>query len=185
MRRPGLASAALLLAALTACAPGAAPAGGAGPAIRVVPSGAGADIFQQSDARPVETVIPAPVDSAWRALRAAYEQLGIPAATIEPGSDLLGNDAFSVQGRLGDQRLATYFNCGSNLAGEVANTARLHINIFSQLTTHADGALLRTRAQASARSSQGASADPVLCSSTGRLESWIGNAVRLWALQKS
>ena len=185
MRRPGLAPAALLLAAMSACASGAAPEGGAGPAIRVVPTYPGAAIFQRSDARPVETVIPAMPDSAWRVLTGAYEQLGIPVATTDRASRLLGNEAFGVQGRLGDQRLANYFNCGTGLTGEVANSARLRVNIFSQLAPHADGALLRTLVQATASNPQGASADPVLCTSTGRLETWIANAVRLGVLQRN
>jgi len=184
MRRPVPAIVVLLGTALCACAPGAAREGGAGPGIRVVPSGGGADIFQQSDVRPIETVIFAPVDTAWRALTAAYEQLGIPLSTVDRNSYLLGNAAWAVQGRLGEERPARYFNCGANLTGELANTARLRVNIFSQLTAHPDGALLRTLAQATASNPQGASGDAVLCRSTGSLEGWIGSSVRLRAIQR-
>jgi hypothetical protein len=184
MRRIGLTCAVLLGTSLPACAPGAAREGGAGPGIRVVPSGGGAEIFQQSDARPSETVIFAAVDTAWRALTAAYQQLGIPLSTVDRASYLLGNAAHAVQGRLGEEPPARYFSCGSNMAGELANTARLRVNVFSQLTSHPEGALLRTIAQATASNPQGASADPVLCRSTGRLEGWIGNAVRLRVLQR-
>jgi hypothetical protein len=168
-----------------ACAPGAAREGGAGPGIRVVPSAGGAEIFQQSDARPTETVVFAPTDTAWRALAAVYQELGISVTTVNRANHLLGNANLSVQGRLGGQWLANYFNCGTGIAGEVANSARLQLNVFSQLTDHPDGSLLRTLVQATATNPRGASADPVLCRSTGRLEGLIGGTVRLRALGRS
>lgn len=177
MRRPGLASAALLLAGLAACASGAAPEGGAGPAIRIVPTFPGAEILQRSDARPLETLVPAPVDTVWQALVSVYQQLGIPTPALDARAHLLGNDAFAVQGRLGDQRMANYFNCGTGLTGEVASTARLKVSILSQLIAQPGGTLLRTRAQATASNPQGASGDPVLCRSTGRLENRIANTI--------
>lgn len=184
MRRPGPVLAALACAALSACAPGAAREGGAGPAIRVVPTFPGAEIFQTSDARPVVTVVPAPVDSAWQALVAAYRELGVATPALDAAHHLLGNEALSVQGRLGSQRLPVYFNCGTGLTGEVAATARLRVNIFSELVAHPDGALLRTLVQATASNPQGASADPVLCSSTGRLENALATAVQLRSLRR-
>jgi hypothetical protein len=165
---------------LGACAGStAAPAGPT--TTRVVGiSGGDAEIQIPADARSAPVPVPAPTGAVWRAAAAVYDELGIRVTSSDSASLTLEARGFEVRRQLAGQRLSSYFTCGSNLSGELADQRRLRIDFSTRVIEAADGAAVQTLVQASARSDAGASADPVACNSRGTLEHVIGTRVKLY-----
>jgi hypothetical protein len=142
-------------------------------------SGGEAEIRVQSDVRAVEEAVPAPPAAVWQALPAVYRELGIPVSAVDSAALSLTTHGFEIRGQLAGKRLSTYFSCGTNLTGEIADQRRVRIDLASRVVEAAEGTSVLSAAGASARSDAGASADPVVCASRGTLERLIGVRARL------
>ena len=173
-----LASPALLLIATLACSrPLPGPA--AVPPDRIVAVDIdGNNIRSNNSTAPVAAEVPVPPASAYHALVAAYEELGLGPESADEASHRVARANLVFRGTLGGQRGSAYFDCGQTLTGPRADEGRLTISVASQATAAEGGATLATTATASVRPRDGTSTGAVSCSSTGRLESLIHRTVR-------
>ncbi len=170
----------LVFLAVAACSRTASPGLETAPTAPTVITGSGNIIELAVDSRGFVARIPVAMADAWAALPSIYNQLGIAPKTIVPAARQIGNLDFVATGRLGGVRLGEYFRCGRTTSGApAADSYRLYISILTDLDeitpTETE---IHTLVQASARSNSGASTDPVLCASTGELESRIVKALQ-------
>lgn len=70
---------------------------------------------------------------AWRALGGVYGELGIPVTSSNPQTMQLGNPGYSAR-RVGGDRMNTFVDCGSGLAGPLANLYDVTLSISTRLT---------------------------------------------------
>lgn len=172
------------LLALAACAtqPGAAPSTRSSPAGPASVVQAGTDIIiNVSTERPASRhLVPAPPERVWSLLPGVYEQLGIPVLTVDPPGLTLGNTRFTFVRRLGDQPGSTFLSCGHTSTGrEIADSYRVQLSVRTTLAPAEGGTEARTMVEATARSTQGTSGDPVPCATTGQLETRIARQLLL------
>ena len=124
--------------------------------------------------------IPVGPSRAFQALKAVYEELGIPPGTHDPATGRVGNTDFWKSRRLGEEALSSYLNCGDSFSGPVANSYRIYISLISVIRPDGKGASeLETAFAAQAQNMEGTSADRIACGSTGRLEERIRKSVLL------
>jgi hypothetical protein len=120
----------------------------------------------------------APVDRVWPALVMSYAELGIEPTVADRGAGRYGNGGFVAPRRLGGKALAAYFNCGSGLAGPYIDAGRLTTSVVTYVQAGSDGSTTAvTYASGTLRRHEGASADPIVCASTGLLEEEIRKGV--------
>lgn len=111
-----------------------------------------------------------PVDSVWAALPAAYDEIGIPVKTMDTDARLIGNRNLRVRGRLAGMRLSRIVDCGSGQMGSAnADTYTVTLEVVTTLQPQPVGALVETWVAGFA-TPEGVSAQAVRCTSTGRLE---------------
>ena len=117
---------------------------------------------------------------AFEALKAVYEELGIPAGTHDPTTGRIGNTDFWKQRRLGSEAMSAYLNCGESFTGPVANNYRIYMSLISVIRPDGKGASeLETAFSAQAQNMEGSSGDRIACGSTGRLEERIRKSLLL------
>lgn len=120
----------------------------------------------------------APVETAWSALIDTYGELGIPIRTIDTGRWTLGNQALEFQRRFKGERLAAFFDCGSDVLGvPIANSYRIRASLLTRLEPFDNRTLIETRIDAVGTSTDGASSAVTECNSTGELEDRIATMV--------
>lgn len=167
----------LCLAALAGCTgmqPSTAPSG----PTRVLGSGNNTTVIQSPDVGTASATVTASPDAGWRALSTAYQELGIPVTTVNQPALYLGNLQFKTGSRIGGKMLGDYFDCGSDMTGNIANHGELIISTVSQLKPAGDGQLqVTTQVKAVGRPRGGTSTDYSPCRSTGRLEQRVGDLV--------
>jgi hypothetical protein len=167
----------LLAATATACA--LAPAG-PGPTSQTpisiaTPSGQTNMTLTHADPAAANRVH-APPDSVWRALVQVYHDLDVP---VDVRSDVergIGVRAWRTR-RIAGQRMSTWVDCGSGVAGPYANSYSITVSILSQVAAERSGSTITTQLRASARSTAGASGQTLTCRSKGALEGHILQAV--------
>jgi len=124
--------------------------------------------------------VPAAPSRVFEAVKAVYEELGIPPGTHDPATGRVGNTDFWKSRRLGNEAMSTYLNCGETFTGSAANTYRIYISLLSIVRPDGKGASeLETAFSAQAQNMEGTSGDRIACGSTGRLEERIRKSVLL------
>lgn len=181
MTRPALAFA-LLLAGCTSSHTAGVQGSTGGPPPRVEAVSGGYEVRLDNSNGPQTVTLATTPEKAWQPLLNAFQKLGIPVSTMDTGQRTAGNTSLQVRRQLGGQPLSRYFECGTNLTGNIANNYRLEISVISRLDPDGQGGTrLQTRVTGLARSPEGASSNPVNCGTTGRLESDLANLVKLGA----
>ena len=148
--------------------------GGPPPTVRQeVNNDAGYEFVVNRKTRVVSSTVSLDPDRTWRALMAAYRDLGIPLGSIDTEARNLGNPALTAQGHLAGAPLSVFLNCGTLLGGPIANTHRIQMSIASSLhPVGTDSTRIETRIAASAIDPS-SSANPATCTTTGTLEKRI------------
>ena len=124
--------------------------------------------------------IPAAPGRAFEALKAVYDDLGIPVSTQDPASGRIGNADFFKTRTIGNEAISLYLNCGDSFTGPAADNYRIYISLVSVVRPNGAGASeLETALAASARNMEGTSGTRVACGSTGRLEDRIRKSLLL------
>ena len=124
--------------------------------------------------------VPAAPSRVFEAVKAVYEELGIPPGTHDPSTGRVGNTDFWKSRRLGNEALSNYLNCGESFTGPAANNYRIYISLISLVRPDGKGASeLETAFSAQAQNMEGTSGDRIACGSTGRLEERIRKSVLL------
>lgn len=177
---------ALLSIVLAACASGSRSSPmppGVEETVRIANTGANVSSGMKvvSDAPTASiTDIAQPIGSVWNALGVVYDSLGIPIATRDNATHVLGNPALKLRHRLGSTRLARFIDCGSTQGGPSADLYEIVLSVVSALQPSATGTTLATQVSAQGRP-VAFSGEYVRCSSTGALEQLVANQVKLRA----
>jgi hypothetical protein len=164
----------LLLLPLLAC-------GSAGP--RSIDTGARVDrnspatpIILQTEGSTSEHAIAAPADEVWRVLVTVFESLEIPVTELS-GMRAVENRGYPAR-RIDGQRMSRFFECGSNVTGEIADSYRVTVSVRSSVeATSVASSVVVTELDAVATARDTRSGE-LHCSSKGTLERLIGERVR-------
>jgi len=138
------------------------------------------NVYRTTVAPNAKAPIAAGPGRAFEALKAVYDELGVPPGTHDPATGRFGNTDFWKQRRLGNEALSTYVSCGESFTGSVANNYRIYISLISMIRPDGKGGSeLETAFTAQAQNMEGSSSDRISCGSTGRLEERIRKGVLL------
>jgi hypothetical protein len=122
--------------------------------------------------------IPVAPSRAFAALKAVYEQLGVPPGTNDPATGRFGNTNFFKTHKFANEAISTYLNCGNSITGPAADNYRVYISLISVIRPDGQGASeLETAFTGAAQNMEGTSSDRVVCGTTGRLEERIRTSV--------
>ncbi|MGE0554002.1 MAG: hypothetical protein AB7R55_11285 [Gemmatimonadales bacterium] len=158
--------------------------GAGGLASRFIPL----DVLVRMQERPSEieaaVMVPGSIDSAWVALEATLDQLGVPVAFRDREAGEIGTPQAKLFRRLGKERLSTYLRCGSGMTGPNADSYAVYLSLVVFVDEVAGGEVaIRPYIAAFAVDVAGGRNDPLPCTTTGRLEKRIGNEVKLKVLK--
>ena len=127
-----------------------------------------------------KVLVPAAPSRTFDAVKAVYEELGIPPGTHDPATGRFGNTSFWKQRRLANDAISSFLNCGESFTGPVANNYRIYMSLISMVRPDGKGGSeLETAFSAQAQNMEGSSGDRISCGSTGRLEERIRKGVLL------
>jgi hypothetical protein len=119
-----------------------------------------------------DSTVEAPPDSAFAALMAAYQDLGIDVKLLNPGTHEIGNRRYTKMYDVAGVRMSKYVGCGSTETGPVADSYRITMSLVSRVTPSGTGSRIDTQLTAFAEdiaSSKGV----ISCTSLGGLEQRI------------
>jgi len=121
----------------------------------------------------------APMGPTFTALQQVYSELKLPKPTADSANGQLAVLRLVRTYTIGNERMSVYFNCGTGLTGDNADSWRLTIALASYTHPAAgDSTTVSTGIVAQAEDMGGASKEPVMCGSTGLLETRIGRMVQ-------
>lgn len=124
--------------------------------------------------------VPAAPSRVFDALKAVYEELGVPPGTHDPSTGRIGNTDFWKSRRFAGEPISAFLNCGESLTGTVANNYRIYMSVLSVVRPDGKGASeVETAFRAQAQNMEGTSSDRIACGSTGKLEERIRKALLL------
>lgn len=81
----------------------------------------------------IAVVMGAPLQQVWRILPTAFDSAGITLTLIDPKKHLMANEGFKIRQKLKNERLSTYFECGTTQVGPNADSYELYITVNSFL----------------------------------------------------
>jgi hypothetical protein len=119
-----------------------------------------------------------PLDRTWAILRFVYDSLGIPVATMDAASHIIGNPDMKLRRRLGEVGLSTYINCGNAQGTPSAETYEIRMSVLTQaVSLNSTSTSVLTTVEARGRPIT-MSGEFTLCSSTGALERRVVDFVK-------
>ena len=164
------------LALTASCASsGSSPRGGeiVTPAERVVATD-NRGTYRTTVAPNAKVPVPAAASRVFEAVRAVYQELGIPSGIDDAATGRIGNTDFWKTRKLGNEPMSTYLNCGDSVIGSAADNYRIYISLVSVVRPATGGTSeLETAFVARAQNMEGTASDRVACGTTGRLEDLI------------
>jgi len=108
-------------------------------------------------------------ETVWNVLGGVYAQLEIPVERSDPRSMELGTPGYAAR-RIERDRMNTFVDCGSNLAGPMANQYDVTLSVMTRLTSKGpESTEILTMVDAYGRP-RAVSGNPVHCQSRGVLE---------------
>jgi hypothetical protein len=111
----------------------------------------------------------------------AYRALEIPLPLVDSAGGRVGNWNYRTSRSMAGQRMSAWLSCGESITGSIADEYRLAVWIqTTMVSTGPDSTALRTALVAGARPVDGASRQPMPCTSTGRLELRLHGLVEQW-----
>ena len=128
----------------------------------------------------VKFPVPAAPNRVFDAVKAVYDEIGVPVGTHDPTTGRIGNLDFWKLRRFANEPMSTFIHCGESFTGPVANNYRIYMSLMSIVRPDGKGAAeLETAFTAQAQNMEGSSSDRIACGTTGRLEERIKKAVLL------
>ena len=171
----------LVVAGATACASSGSSPGSsiAMPSERIVAVD-NQGVLRTTVAPNEKVTIPVAPSRAFAALRAVYEELGVPLGVADAATGRVGNNDFWKTRKLGNESLSTYLNCGDSFSGPAADNYRVYISLISVVRPDGAGASqLETAFSANAQNMEGTAGTRIACGTSGRLEDRIKKSVLL------
>ena len=178
MARPWL-SIFLLLASGCATAGEPAPAPGRSTTdVSSVIDGTNTRIVRYADGAPEPIAVDAPADQVFAVLPDAYRAVGIEMAHNVPATRTSGNRQVVISRQLGNTPVSQYLRCGTTPVGTPsADSYRIRMSVLTTVEPAAAGSTVRTQILATA--TPPGRNDELECTTTGRLESVIANAIQM------
>jgi len=139
----------------------------------------GVRITTSATGQPVGQSYAVPAEKMWPIAIDAYARVGLRIDGSDPGRRLVQTRAQALRRKLNGAALSTYFNCGSEMTGLIADNWRLVLDGQMSVgpASTADSSHVATRFTVVARPIEGASAGATACTSTGRLETAVAKAI--------
>lgn len=152
------------------------PAAGEAQRRRVAVTLFGAQVVLDTIGSPV--TVDAPPGETFAAAALVLENLGIKADVRDSAGGMIGNIRLVRSRRLDRTPLSVFLDCGSTMTGLRADYYRVTMPVLVMLDPiGADRTTLRIAIVASAQDPTGSSNQPVLCGSTGALETRMHKAI--------
>lgn len=172
MRARSLASLSSAVLICAACATANSSASSGSETVRVssLAGGMTAEIHPSDQLRGGD--IPAPIDRTWAAMRAVYDSLNLPVASVDPSAHVIESPNLRLRRRLGDTPLNKYLRCGDTQGGQSVDTYEIQMSVRTSLKEHNGATTIMTSVSAEGRPIT-ISADYTRCTSTGNLESRV------------
>jgi hypothetical protein len=117
-------------------------------------------------------------DQAWRTLAAVYDEAKIVTSTRDSLSREIGNLALVQRRQLWKKPLSRFFDCGSSVTGNNADSYKVSLALISWVVPKGSGSTVWTAVAAGGRDISGTSNHSATCQSLGQLEGTIHDAVR-------
>lgn len=136
----------------------------------------GAQVVLDTIGTPV--TVDAPPGETFAAAALVFQNLGIKADVRDSAGGLIGNIKLVRSRRLDRTPLSVFLDCGSTMTGLRADNYRITMPVLVMLDPlGADRSTMRIAVVASAQDPTGSSNQPVLCGSTGALETRMHKAI--------
>ena len=166
------------IALLAGCAP-ASPSASTPSPVRVLAVDSDGTVIRRSASdENARLTFAAPMDKVWSALMLAYAELGIQPTVAARAEGRYGNTGFIMPKRIGTRPIGDFFQCGSGMAGPYVDAGRLTANVMTAIQSTSEGSTIgMTHVSGSLRRNEGASADPLVCASTGAIEEQIRKSI--------
>jgi hypothetical protein len=134
----------------------------------------------------VWTEVSAPPAEAWSKLRAALGDMEIPIAVADSAHLFLYQPGFPASRKLAGEPITAALHCGEDPTGvDYAASARLTLAIAVAVDSLPNGnAKVGTALVGGARSNEGTSRGPIVCATTGILESRLINHTQLRVVRR-
>ncbi len=147
---------------------------------RVDPNASGYDITLSRADEPVGLRLAAPPDRVWPLAVAAYGAVGLRIDGTDAARHVLQTRGQVLHRQLDGSALSSFFDCGSELSGSIADTWRLKLDASMAVVPGAspDSSNLQTLLVVTATPVEGTSAQITPCSSRGKLEARLAQRVR-------
>lgn len=178
----GLAIAGLVAAAAAGCASGGG--GGANEDTTPLPEQR-RNVMRIAGYQPVELYNEAGVgvrtlevaaETVWSVVGGVYAQMEIPVEESDPRVMQLGNPGYAAR-RIEGDRMNTFVDCGSNLAGPMANQYDITLAVVTKLTSKGpESTEILTMVDAYGRP-RAVSGNPIHCQSRGVLEQRVAQRI--------
>jgi hypothetical protein len=81
----------------------------------------------------ISAVIGAPLQTVWRLLPTTFDSAGVSLTLVDPKEHLMANEGFKIRQKLKNERLSTYFECGTTQVGPNADSYELYLTVRSYL----------------------------------------------------
>ena len=81
----------------------------------------------------IAVTIGAPMQAVWRMLPTAFDSVGVSLTLVDPKTHLMANEGFKIRQKLRNERLSSYFECGTTQVGPNADSYELFITVRSYL----------------------------------------------------
>ena len=109
--------------------------------VTVAGSGSTTSLTITHDAETQSHLLTSSPDRVWSVLRAVFDSIGIPPATVDPATRTIGNTAFKAHGRLKGVPLSRYVDCGtSTQIGPNADSYDIVLSLIAQVRPVEGGA---------------------------------------------
>ena len=115
-------------------------------------------------------------ETVWSVVSGVYTQLEIPVEQSDPRAMQLGTSGYSAR-RIEGDRMNTFFDCGTQLAGPTANLYQITLSVVTRLISKGpESTEIQTMVDAYARP-RAVSGNPLHCQSRGVLEQRVGERI--------
>ncbi len=128
--------------------------------------------------------VKAPMGKVFSAATMVLQNLKIPIDVSDSAGGMLGAAKLVRSRNVAGQALSRFLECGSNMTGPRADSHRVQMPLLLLMDPGAEGTTkLRIALVASAQDNSGTSNTPVMCGSTGNLETMLRTAIEKQLLQ--
>jgi hypothetical protein len=116
-------------------------------------------------------------DSVFKALIAAYDELGMSGAVVDPSQRLVKRSNMAIARTFAGAGVASLFDCGSGISGPYAERGRIDMTVTSMVTPAGDAPSVTTTVEATVMPSDGTAAGRQRCVSRGGIEERIRRSI--------